>query len=1592
MTKHKSLQDTPMVSLDDAIRQETPAKKLASESPVAHPASVSVQYQLAGGVRSCTKPLTRGEDLDSLVVKIARALQIPLYGTSIRLAHVRKDGTEGDIYDEYDFQAFRERALASSQPLIVKVYSASSSVRPMEPFTPDPVRSVASSAAKGSSLSDSIFKVPTMKKKPEHKAMLANDDHTPRATPKSALSTPSIQEIKTSDAVALRTPGSGSGTVSRKRRRKRKSQAVHEPTSLDIPHVRHVSPARTNATPLPPGARERTVAVSPALPREQSLIPSSPDLRGVTDEPSDDLEQPSTSDPISPVQVDDTSPIAATPDRVSSSATPDIERPVHEPASEALPEPTLEPALKSAPVMPILAPVAMPPPETVEHPSSRASTPLLSSDLSSDISDAETPSTIARDGSSAPSGRSHVDEKVEESSKPVTTSEEISAAVTETPAGVRLSESHPHPLSLSLFSPYSIFFRDQQLLSIRHPRMSSSSIDPPVKRLLKRNEEQMLSSDEDENKEVPRKKRRNRTKRKASAEPSGSDPVIEEPGPSEFPSEKVVGTDVRVSDPPQTLPSKAKQKAGQKLSTTSPKEALAGGKSTEDAPADLASKKRSRKPKAALTVDADKANTLQAPTTNTPLTSAISPIEQFPSPPTAELNNVSASSTKSGQSKLGKPALPANVGPRSVKAAHARMAYRAACVICGEIPIHLQKDCPIVKQGVDALRGILIQRKTEPDVEGGVKSASIDAIEMWIRRLTKIKSKVTGTVTPTAMASVLDSSVAEVLQKRQERSGSGSMAAVSAQLGPEEPVEIVDANSNRPETTPPSPLVNEPKRSPSPQRAILSPILHKAQALARKAGSMSGWSVSDAVIETGASESDSETSDLGGTSDADEDPVRQVSGPEGINGPLKEGESEEEDADGDEDQSDSASEDEDEDSGDEQSISQQDNVKDVDTSSGTSISVPSGDVLRHFLTKPQSPRAQRRASQLAANMRSSVNILDEDGELDEDEDESDDVDSQKKPPQSGEHKRGDEDSSIEEFGEAEDGASTNDSEIEPVTQPPQIAITAVDDEVDPSEASSDGDGESSERKNTTEVVETVAEDGEFDDDEDENENSDVPGVDDGVEDGEFDEDGSEEDVLQDEPSIRSIKSFAELNQPSPSVENFGGHIALMNAIDEEATADTVLPPASAGGNDVIVESQNEPSAELRPTQLVPTGLPSPPSSDHDQDPPRVPPPKPPPRAQRSRTSKEVVNTSQSSLAPPAEISTQRRQTRSTSKEVSTQRVTRSMSREPSLPVSPRTLRTPKRVITDTVVVDKTTGGMTSDVSDTVGRRRTNRKSTQPEPKSSSHPPESPITLVPPSSLPHPMNVPNTLSDPVDIPTSSSLNSDTPKSRPVKGRAKKNDGLFMTQSQPAATQMFSGSLPNTQVQKSQSQSPDVSSGRSVLNRRSKTSIRHTSPIVEEDEEDSLPSQSVKTPIATLSQSKPPTSSSDPLSNKKINVKLDGIVNGIKSHIDGPDTSSESESPIPILPPRRTNRSAASQPIISIPSLSSLSKEHLRIRSTRNTNQSVSQPIPKKAEMEESSSEEESSSDEESIVKENLKGRFANGSMKKRKVNQRVVKGW
>lgn len=178
-----------------------------------------------------------------------------------------------------------------------------------------------------------------------------------------------------------------------------------------------------------------------------------------------------------------------------------------------------------------------------------------------------------------------------------------------------------------------------------------------------------------------------------------------------------------------------------------------------------------------------------------------------------------------------------------------------------------------MKQGVKSLQELLKQRKEEEKDLGGEDkeevSQSIEAIKMWLERMTKLRAKVNGETpvaegvkptTPSVQPTAITAAEADTAESMK-----GNLDAEAPLSHPNSPLangvdEVEAANvSGLIPSSPASPRTTTPS-DPGRAEAPTLPSIHlRALEKSRRAGSLSGLSVSDARIETEDSASDSES-------------------------------------------------------------------------------------------------------------------------------------------------------------------------------------------------------------------------------------------------------------------------------------------------------------------------------------------------------------------------------------------------------------------------------------------------------------------------------------------------------------------------------------------------------------------------------------------------------------------------------------------------------------------------------------------------------------------------------------------------------------
>ncbi|WWC58664.1 uncharacterized protein I303_101208 [Kwoniella dejecticola CBS 10117] len=1015
-----------------------------------------------------------------------------------------------------------------------------------------------------------------------------------------------------------------------------------------------------------------------------------------------------------------------------------------------------------------------------------------------------------------------------------------------------------------------------------------------------------------------------------------------------------------------------------------------------------------------------------------------------------------------------------------------QLQQRGQCVICNG-PSHLQKDCPEVLQGLDRLRELLEERKAQR--KSALRNTSIEHIQNWIDRLDRIASQVKGhksnikshkpvpldlpdnpargsvptparakektiaeatspvaseviipesveqedtevtAVATTSTSPLMDtvpveeSSTAETpYPSKSSTEGSSSSLALDA-VPPSARAQSTPPDSAEPSVASQSPT-SDPSVSPEPtdmttQQTVQSPARdHSAppiylKALASKAGSVSGLSVSDAVIETGSSASESE----------DE-----------------------------EDESGSGSESESEDGSDDDTPSRNSRSR----SSGSVSRSPSPTFVKHtdsldppsldaFMSMPLSQKLRRRARQSAAGMQ--------DVEMAEEIEEESDTEStpERQLPAASFAARGraGSESSVGEFADekSDEDYDMDEDEVMPFTQMHDLAAVGEDAQTESIE-------------NTT-LPEAIS-----------NQPSKSPA----------------------HPAIEpsSRRSFADLaggTSPSPIIAEFPGSIALQEAIDEDAAADRIT------GADELAET-----SDARRRHENPQGLMSPPSSPGGDVQDNLPEPMPAtqlingdnsqmeltPQPVKGRVTRGLAKAS--TLAPPVELASSASQPVPFSPP--RRRHTRSMSREPTAePPSPRV--TTRRVSSSQP--NPSSRFRSKSPSSNVPVRRSARGTTPssqidelmssplPHPRRSSRRGTTPLNSSqmdqlqssPPNAVKTPAPIPEedeSEAEDIQVATQQTPNGskaplvpETQESEPRRiGLRSSTSNLFMSPgSQLPQTQAYNiyPNLPSSETGVSVDETPKALgmpngvaesplSARKANGSSRKSSLRFTSPVLEEQEEertdqvkDSQPHQEDESDIELGHEPKTQANGQgtrgvvDRVSENGSESSSDES-DDIPPPIIGKSTLRSSKSTSSLYPALPLPKFASSQPAPitnghihhahTIPTLSSLSKDVLRNRSsfgfpssqpnlsTRAQSRmslpaqsslngnglgrsrssyglSHSQPAPAAQSDSSSGSGTDSDSSEEEKTPANMKNRISRGAAAKPKVRRRASQG-
>lgn len=559
--------------------------------------------------------------------------------------------------------------------------------------------------------------------------------------------------------------------------------------------------------------------------------------------------------------------------------------------------------------------------------------------------------------------------------------------------------------------------------------------------------------------------------------------------------------------------------------------------------------------------------------------------------------------------------LEGNSGPIDDRPITVILASRSACQICGKTPSHLQKDCPEVKKGSENLQAILTDRQKQ--VEEAQKivderaaarrqskgrrskadeeednnnlemvTESVDVIKKWIdlsRKRETMKRRVEGESlvvsqdTPVIASAVAINPHPEAISTTRDNTlglADTLLVAEASEANDDElsPIGLTvqDANSSfAPTSSKPQPTPEKPNlaREPSAVHFLHQKALARAKRRPRAAGSLSGLSASDAVIETGSSDSESDSpvssirvlpsigpssdvstsdseSDLGSGegsrsrsgSDADAEGDLDMDGDNKLDAFVEDEVALDNDQDSQNGSDDSSDEPQ---SSSESETATQSTRRSTSPSSSSSMSDedPETSFLR-IMQKPLSAKEKKQARLSAASMQpsQSLEMLSEGSDVEaEDDDEEEEV----LPPHLSQRRRGS-DSSID-MGPADDDEEYDradaHSDIQPSspTQPPPV-IAAVEEDVEP----------------PTQI------------------------------------DAYAEHAASPTRATPRLRSFVDVDRQagtSPEINNLDGAIALEDAIQDEEMSGVVV---------------SESIEEKRPQHVISQGLPSPPLSHEDE--------------------------------------------------------------------------------------------------------------------------------------------------------------------------------------------------------------------------------------------------------------------------------------------------------------------------------------------------------------------------------------------------------
>ncbi|WVW82411.1 hypothetical protein I302_104418 [Kwoniella bestiolae CBS 10118] len=1598
----------------------------------------TVFFQLADGSGKTKRKLKQNATFDSILSKTINKLAPEVNIQQIRLSHVRDQGREVDLIDEYDYASFQRRAFDNpSTPQTIKVYIPGSSFHPTPgPSAPLSDRPQSPSPAGLANSNVSIFETPKGKSKKDRKGKQKAQDDTPQQAEAHGTSQLAETTPLAASSPAPSTPAGDQVPVP-KSSKKRKHQDTERrksrvsSSSFDAPSADHppiltkdsISTSPTNASMSSPNKSRKRKRLS-ELPTDFQipLPPASP-----TPSPSPSANTSETRQRRS-----------KSPEKKKRRKAKKNQEEGTEQRSVVHPSPAVQIHLSSA------SPAVSPYQKLNKYkpatpsPLGRMPTPSVDGDADEDSIQGESPKSpkVIEEPPKSPTK-----EKKKRGKKDKKKSEEV-AQNEELPTVESQAEGEDEA-EMQVDEPSVIEFPKKQS-SKEKEKDSVEEIGSPTEII---QPESLVETPVQADTPTPSKKEKKKSRKKQEVNVAAAQPDAEvvpasesaamdvdqggqsaaeieldasssrkaapplESGPRRItniiPLSSPYILYVRPNDPlpfvtarynSSTFERKAQKTYGKSARSVTPPEDVVMDDDAilleeEELPkspeppskVEVAQKKKRKSGVSDEQAEKQKEGVINAPSPTTSSTMAQSPLS------TTSSNDLSKSRRHLSSEY------------------HLKLAARGHCIIC-DGDAHLQKDCPAVAQGPDRLRELLEKKRQEQD--DPLAEASIEAIEMWIDRLAKITRSVKGTSSPadpskkgeqrvvssptsiqnsattqsekpTALRDEEDAPIktVELVNKATSRISVSPepepvIEAVSSPTSP--PPAEADPTSTSQQEPAPEPTVaseiesiSEPESSPAPEPSpspspapppILSQQSQPAQspsrdhsappiylkALATKAGSVSGLSVSDAVIETGSSASESDSDEESG-SDSD----AESSSSKGSRATSSRSQS--------------------------RSRSPSPLVGQRTGSLGT----PS---LTDFMSMPLSQKLKQRARQSAAGMME----VEMDEEIQEASDNESSPERQLPLSSFAGRARGGSESSVGEFADekSDEEPDMEEDEVMPFTQ----SVAA--------EPNQEEQGE---------TIESAL--------------------------GEARKSPSPPSTHQ---SKRSFTDLADVSSPTPIVAEFPGSIALQEAIDEDDAPERMM--------DGDASVRNE---DCKTGHIISQGLMSPPSSSGEdlQEEPSEPMPatqlvdgdaqdeEATPRPLRRRVTRAKA-TEESELAAPIDIrlsssqpvpsASSSRQLRSMSRELSaepssprmtTRRVSASQpvlsSRLRSVSPSNAPARRSSRRTTPSSQIDELAS------SPQVPLRRSSRRGSTPLRSSQAEQLESspPNVMKTPAPIPEedesaaedneqPQQTPEALKTPL-VP-------ETQESVPRRGSRSRPSPLFMSQgSQIPQTQAYNlyPNLPSSDTGASVDETPkgrtngvaeSPLSSRKANGLGRKASLRFTSPIIEED-----------------------TTRGDQVKDSQPQEESEHEVNGNgkPASSEGSASASESEDELPPvqLPRLRSSRSTPSlypglpkpkqlssfQPNThtaipsAFPALSALSKDFITRRASfgvggpQKSNQprmslpasgfSKSQPQPttKSDDESESGSGSDSDSSEEEKTPAGLKGRFAKGGRERKK---------